>query len=109
MNWEPIKCYLCDKDAEKLFMLGNLRVRPRYESKTPCECGFYCLTSPALHSRMDKQKKILISKQGIPLTKNQKWNLIDFVKKNQDPTGKEPAKIYKITFDVFTQKMLKPA
>ena len=109
MNWEPIKCYLCDKDAEKWFTLGNLRVRPLYSSKELCECGYYWLTSDVLKFRMDDQRKILVTKEKKPLTKKQKWSLSSFVKNNQDPIGEKPAKIDKTTFDYFTQNALKRA
>lgn len=114
MDWEPIKCYLCDKESEEILIYDkkgykNLKVRPASWSKDPCKCGFYLLTHTVLEGRMDKQKNILISKQRTPLTENQKSNLINYVKKNQDPTGKEPTKIDKSTFDTFTQKILKSA
>ena len=102
MNWKPIKCYLCNKDAEKWFTLGNLRVRPLlllYASKELCECGYYWLTPHVLKYRMDDQRKILVTKEKKPLTEKQKWSLSSFVKNNQDPIGEKPVRLDLGTFD----------
>jgi len=109
MGWEPIKCYLCGKDAEQWnYDPRDLRLRPALSSEEACECGFYMITSGVITYRMDRQKKTLVSKEGKPLTDKQKRYLIDYVKKNQDPTEKELVKIDLSTFDIFTQKSLKP-
>jgi len=110
MGWEPIKCYLCSEDAEQWnYDTPDFRVRPASQSKDSCECGFYLLTTFVIKFRMDKQKKQLITKQKTPLTEKQKKLLINWIKENQDPTGKEPVKIDLTAYDAFTQKSLKPA
>lgn len=110
MGWELIKCYICNKDAEQWnYDTPDFRVRPASWSTEPCECGFYLLTSNVLQFRMDKQRKQLITKEKTPLTEKQKRVLINWIKENQDPTGKEPVKIDLTAYDIFTQKSLKPA
>ncbi len=110
MGWEPIKCYLCSKDAEQWnYDPPDFRVRPAFQSEDPCECGFYLLKSNVVQLRMDKQRKQLITKEKTPLTERQKDLLIDWIKKNQDPTEKDPVKIDLTAYDIFTQKSLKPA
>ncbi len=105
MGWELIKCYICSKDAEQWnYDTPDFLVRPAIWSIEPCECGFYLLTASVLKFRMDKQKKQLITKEKIPLTKKQKRLLINWVKENQDSTGKEPVKIDLKTYDNLTQK-----
>jgi len=110
MGWELIKCYICNKDAEQWnYDTPDFRVRPASWSTEPCECGFYLLTSNVLQFRMDKQRKQLITKEKTPLTEKQKRVLINWIKENQDPTGKKPVKIDLTAYDIFTQKSLKPA
>jgi hypothetical protein len=105
MGWEPIKCYICSKDAEQWnYDTPDFRVRPPIWSIEPCECGFYLLTEFVLKFRMDKQKKQLITKEKIPLTKKQKRLLINWIKENQDSKGKEPVKIDLETYDNLIQK-----
>ena len=87
MGWVPIKCYLCDNDAEQWnYDSCDFLVRPNLPSEKPCECGFYKLNSALTKFRMDEKKKLL-TKNNVPLTEAQKKSLIDFVKKNQDPTA----------------------
>jgi len=99
MGWVPIKCYLCDKDAEQWnYDSSDFMVRSKLSSEKPCECGFYKLTSRLITFRMDDKKKLL-TKNKVPLTEVQRKSLIDFVKKNQDPTDKNPATIYLVIYD----------
>ena len=105
MSWEPIKCYLCGKDAEQWnYEPPDFKLQPALSSEDRCECGYYMITSGVIKYRMDK--KILISKEGEPLTDKQKRNLIDYVKENQ--TEKKRVKIDLSTFDLVTRKFLKP-
>ncbi len=99
MGWVPIKCYLCDKDAEQWnYDPPDFMVRSKLSSDKPCECGFYKLISHLIKFRMDDKKKLL-TKNKTPLTEAQKKSLADFVKKNQDPTGKNPVTIHLAKYD----------
>ncbi len=99
MGWVPIKCYLCDKDAEQWnYDSHNIMVRSKLSSEKPCECGFYKLTSHLITFRMDEKKKLL-TKNKVLLTEAQKKSLIDFVKNNQDPTDKKPVMIHLDKYD----------
>jgi len=92
MAWEKTICYLCDKEAEKLWFWGNLRMR--------CfNCNiFYFLTSFVQKFRFNENKDQLLyenkdTRKKFPLTTEQKKNLLNYVKKNNDPEGKKPVKI----------------
>jgi len=107
MSWEPIKCYLCGKDAEQWnYEPRDLKLQPALSSENPCECGSYMIASSVIKYRMDKKK--LVSKEREPLTDKQKRNLIDYVKENQDKKKKKWVIIDRSTFDWVTRKFLKP-
>jgi hypothetical protein len=87
MYWQKTKCFLCGKEAEKLFSFQNLRIR--------CEhCNtYYSFSSLIAISRLDEATDELLyrdyetgKKRHIP-TPNK---LIDYVKKRTDVKGRLP-------------------
>jgi len=90
MAWEQTTCYLCDKEAEKLYYYGNLRVRC-FNRNT-----FYFLPGHVQKFRLNKNQLLYkneVTREKFPLTAKQKEKLLNCVKKNTDPEGKKPVKI----------------
>lgn len=87
MYWIKTKCYLCGKEAEKLFSHQNLRIRCEH-----CKT-YYTFSSLITIARLDEAADELLykdyetgEKHHLP-TPNK---LMDFVKKRIDPEGRFP-------------------
>lgn len=99
MGWKKTICYLCNFEAEELDYYRNLRVRC-----DNCET-FYSLSADVRKFRLDEETSLLrvdhAVKEYTRLTDNQRQNLIAFVHKHEDPTGKTPVMIDKKTLDAM--------
>ena len=87
MYWITTKCYLCGKEAEKLFSHQNLRIRCEH-----CKT-YYSFSSLVTIARLDEDTDALLYKDYETGEKHQIPNsnkLTDYVKKRTDTTGRLP-------------------
>ena len=87
MYWIKTKCYLCGKEAEKLYSHENVRIK--------CEnCNtYYTFSSLIPLSRLDEDTNKLLYRDFNTGEKHHIPNanmLLDYVKKRTDDTGRFP-------------------
>lgn len=87
MYWTKTKCYLCEKEAEKVFSYQNLKVKCEH-----CKT-YYTFSSLVTITRLDEATGELLyrdfksgEKRHIPSSNK----LLDFVKKRTDAEGRLP-------------------
>lgn len=92
MEWKKTTCYLCGQQAEELLVDRNLRVK--------CiNCNtFYELSSAVQKWRLDKMKNQLLYEspstgEKAHLTDSQIQRLLEFIRRKEDPKGREPVVI----------------